>query len=310
VIGLDNYRTVPIDWSSLQKPDPCIVCFCSKTTLLYPPTFRGTMSDVPRHFLAHRTATARGPIVKCGNCGFVFTSPRFVPSEYDEIYSSIPKPHEGLVEFDAAKAARFERLASIVRQHSQRGAFIDFGCGDGAFLQRMDDPAGKGFEIGPPGHRAAGRSEIITGDWATFAESSDAPSHALEFITAFDVLEHLPRIGQDVGIIRSMLKPGGLLFVTVPNVESWAARLMGERWNMLLLEHLWYFSPTTLTAFLSKHRFAEVQLRSLPYDAPLAHIINRTGQSFGMRFSQVPKGITRMVLPVPAGILLGIYQAN
>jgi hypothetical protein len=309
VIGLDNYRSAPVDWSGLQKPDPCIVCASVKATPLYPPTFHGPMSDVPRHFLAHRTATARGPIVKCRNCGFVFTSPRFLPSEYDAIYKSIPKPHEGLVEFDAAKSARFERLASIIRTHRKSGAFIDFGCGDGAFLQKMNDPAGKGFEIGAPGRRAAGQSEIVTGEWSAFAQSSDAPVHALEFVTAFDVLEHLPRIEQDVAIIRSMLKPGGLLFATVPNADSWMARLMGKRWNMLLLEHLWYFSPSTLTAFLSRHGFAEVELRSLPYDAPLAHIINRVGQSFGMRCSQAPKGITSVVLPVPAGILLGIYRA-
>jgi SAM-dependent methyltransferase len=305
----DNSSFAPIDWSSRHEPDPCIVCASVEALPLYSPTFRGSMSDAPRYFLSHRKATARGPIVKCGNCGFVFTSPRFLPSEYDAIYSSIPKPHEGLVEFDAAKSARFERLAAIVRKHSNRGAFIDFGCGDGAFLKKMDDPAGKGFEIGPPGRRTAGRSEIITDDWAAFAQSRDAPAHAFEFITAFDVLEHLPRIEKDVAIIRSLLKPGGLFFATVPNIESLMARFMGKRWNMLLLEHLWYFSPRTFTTFLSKHGFAEVRQRPLPYDAPLAHIINRVAQNFGMRISTIPKGITKLVLPVPAGILLGIYRA-
>jgi hypothetical protein len=43
-----------------------------------------------------------------------------------------------------------------------------------------------------------------------------------------------------------VLKTGGHLFVTVPNSESFVARAMGKRWNMLLLEHLWYFSPKTI----------------------------------------------------------------
>jgi SAM-dependent methyltransferase len=278
-------------------------------SLLYPPTFSGTMSDLPRYFLAHRTTTAHGPIVKCTACDFVFTSPRFAPADYDAIYSQIPTPHEGIADFDAAKSARFQRLAAIVREYRASGAFIDFGCGDGAFLREMNDPAGSGFEIGTPGRRTAGRSEIFIGDWATFVASSNVSAGTLDFVTAFDVLEHLPRIEQDVASIRSLLKPGGLFFASVPNVESRVARLMGKRWNMLLIEHLWYFSPKTITAFLAKYGLVEVELRSIPFDAPLAHVINRLAQTFGMTGSLIPRGMAKIVLPVPAGIMLGVYRA-
>jgi hypothetical protein len=36
-------------------------------------------------------------------------------------------------------------------------------------------------------------------------------------------------------LIRTVLKTGGHLFVTVPNSESFIARAMGKRWKMLPL---------------------------------------------------------------------------
>jgi SAM-dependent methyltransferase len=267
------------------------------------------MADLPNYFLAHRKATARGPIVRCEDCGFVFTSPRLSDADYDAIYSNIATPHEGVADFDAAKAARFQRLARIVRQECPNGSFVDFGCGDGTFLKEMNDPAGKGFEIGSPGSRTAGRSEILIDNWASVVGSTRMPLHSLDFVTAFDVLEHLPRIEQDVALIRSLLRTGGLFFASVPNIQSPVANLMGKRWNMLLLEHLWYFSPKTFSRFLAKFGFEQVSVRPLPFDAPLAHLINRLAQNAGIRSSIKPRGIGKAVLPLPAGLMLGIYRA-
>ena len=62
------------------------------------------------------------------------------------------------------------------------------------------------------------------------------------FITAFDVFEHLPGC-RDVALHPArVLKPGGHLYVTVPDIGSANGAGRGRRWNMLLLEHLWYFS--------------------------------------------------------------------
>src|SRR5690349_2408761 len=47
------------------------------------------MEETASFFLANRTATAHGPIVRCRDCGFVFTNPRFSNLEYDRIYSEV-----------------------------------------------------------------------------------------------------------------------------------------------------------------------------------------------------------------------------
>ncbi|MBU3077179.1 class I SAM-dependent methyltransferase [Sphingomonas quercus] len=305
-------REAPIDWPALARaPDPCLICGETAHEALYPPSYHGTIAGAAGYFLAHRAATAHGPIVRCGGCGFVFTSPRFSGADYDRIYGGIHAPDNLDEAFDAAKAARFRRLGDIVRRHLPEGGdFLDLGCGDGGFLRLFDDPRGRGFEVGLPGRRSAGRSEVITGDWASFATSPDCPRASLDYLTAFDVLEHLPRIDEDVALIRAVLKPGGLFFASVPNVESLVARAMGRRWNMLLLEHLWYFSPATLARFLARHGFEQIEVRSVPFDAPVAHIATRLAQTFGMKGTFGVGALSRMVLPAPAGIMLGVYRAR
>ena len=308
-MSTDTHRQ--IDWRQLAaQPDPCLVCGSAASQTLYPPTFHASLDDAPGYFLAHRTATAHGPIVKCTNCGFTYTSPRFSADAYDRIYSSIPVPHEGVRDFDAAKQARFRRLSRIVRQHLPEGSrLVDFGCGDGAFLRELNDPAAIGFEIGAPERRRAGPSEIVLGNWASAVGGPGLEPGSFAAVTAFDVLEHLPRLEQDVALVRSLLVPGGLFLASVPDIASLVAQAMGKRWNMLLLEHLWYFSPITFDRFLARFGFERVAMQALPFDAPLAHVVTRLAQTFGMRGNLVPRGLARMVLPAPAGIMLGTYRA-
>jgi SAM-dependent methyltransferase len=166
------------------------------------------------------------------------------------------------------KAARFQRLAAIVRKFQPREApFLDFGCGAGGFLRQFNSPSGRGFEIGTEGRRMVWPCEIVTWAWAMVAGSPIFPRAAFDFVVAFDVPEHLPRISEDLTLIRTVLRTGRHFFVTVPNSESFVAKAMGKHWNMLLLEHLWYFSPKTLEQMMARYGFARLAIRSVPYDA-------------------------------------------
>lgn len=129
-----------------------------------------------------------------------------------------------------------------------------------------------------------------------------------DFVTAFDVLEHLPRLREDVALIRKVLKPGGLFFASVPNIESTVARAMGRRWNMILLEHLWYFSPPTYRRMMSELGFEALHIQGVPFDAPIAHLATRLAQTFGMKGAQRAGLLSALIVPVPAGLMLGVFR--
>src|SRR5262245_15829759 len=59
-------------------------------------------------------------------------------------------------------------------------------------------------------------------------------------VTAFDVIEH---VSDPVGFLRravATLEPGGVFFLSTPDVESPTARLFGRRWHFYYRYHLSY----------------------------------------------------------------------
>jgi SAM-dependent methyltransferase len=296
----------------MSRPASCLVCGGAHFTRLHRSTYRGTPAEAHRYFLAAREAGAHGEISRCDACGFVFTSDQFEPAEYDRIYARVASPAPGSPAGPGAAATRkrFERLQRLVALHVDAASpFLDFGCGDGGFLAVASNSAATGFETGAPGRRRLEScGSILTGAWPDVAGSADVPAGSQAFVTAFDVFEHLANLSRDVELIRDVLQSGGHLFITIPDIGSVAARVTGARWNMLLLEHLWYFDGRTLERFLRRHGFERIEHRSVPYDASIAHVAKRIGESMSIRVPEPPQWLSSVTLPAPAGVLFGAYR--
>jgi hypothetical protein len=93
----------------------------------------------------------------------------------------------------------------------------------------------------------------------------------------------------------------------VPNVASTVARLSGERWNCYLLEHLWYFSPDTLSIFLRRHGFAKRMIRPFLFPADLGTLASRVEQTYAIKLP-LPSFLRNLTVPLPAGVMFGAFQ--
>ncbi len=272
-------------------------------------TFSGTPLEAAPFFLANRHGVVHGQIQRCQRCAFTFTNPQFFPDEYNVAYQNAPKAAESQVTLEDGDDRRFRRLARNVRNDvGNFGRFLDFGCGRGGFLLAMNDPAGVGFEVGAPSVFSVGPSQVTTGLFFDVAGTAGFEKGTFDLITAFDVFEHLPDLDKYVEVLSSLLKPHGHLVITVPDIGSWNARISGSRWNMILLEHLWYFNKQTLKTFMEKSGFRETRHRTLPYDAPLAHIARRVAQTYGLPTPQFGRALSSVVVPVPIGLMYGVFQ--
>jgi len=279
----------------------CPVCGGASFIERYPATFEGGWQAAVPYFLTGRSKAVHGRIIRCSDCGFTFTSPQFSAADYARIYAAVHAAGGSA----SPSLTRYASLARLVRQTETGGRFLDFGCGSGGFLDAMPGFEGVGFEVAAdiPGG-VMRRDRFVTGDIQadTLAEVGLAPE-GFDFIVAWDVLEHLAEPQQQLQRLRKLLKPGGRLYLTVPNIASRVARLSGRTWNMLLLEHLWYFDPVTVTRFLDRCGIMVDAVRPIGYPVDLATVLLRARQTYGGWIPRSPAFLANRVVVLPIGLM-------
>jgi 2-polyprenyl-3-methyl-5-hydroxy-6-metoxy-1,4-benzoquinol methylase len=71
--------------------------------------------------------------------------------------------------------------------------------------------------------------------------------NSLDMVFAFDVIEHLPDMRYFTKWLKSVLKPGGLFFVTTPDMDHVLNQILGSRSPSIKIpQHITYFTTDTL----------------------------------------------------------------
>jgi len=168
---------------------------------------------------------------------------RFYEQRADSYYLSTDK-----LDSDYAPV-RFARELGLFQNYCPRGDVLDVGCSTGGFLHQLMTQA-------PGRYRVAGTD--VAGPVLDYAASRGVPvrrgpfleqdfaGQRFDAVTFWAVLEHLAEPAAFLAKAAALLKPGGHLFILVPNMNSLAVRMLGARYRYLAPEHLNYFTPATL----------------------------------------------------------------
>jgi 2-polyprenyl-3-methyl-5-hydroxy-6-metoxy-1,4-benzoquinol methylase len=186
-------------------------------------------------------------VLKCRRCGLVYTAPalsreELLPFYTEEYYGINSMKFKGIIEklIHIKRGIRAGRIARLKKP----GKILDIGCGRGIFLDKMRKKGWEtyGTEISETGARHA-REVLKLNVFTGAAEESKFADNFFDCVTLFHVLEHLPHPVDTLKEARRMLKPGGLLVVAVPNIQSWQAKLFRTAWFHLdVPRHSFHFS--------------------------------------------------------------------
>jgi SAM-dependent methyltransferase len=198
-------------------------------------------------FGSSRKPIRHGRVLRCLVCGFGFRQLRSSPAELAELYRRMDTT---VYESERSGRAKTSSLhLKIVQRYVKPGRIIDIGCASGAFLELAQTAGWQvvGLEPSATLYEQAqtllqGRGEIL----CKTLEQANIGKSCFDVVTLWDVLEHIPNPVTFLQRCESLLKPGGHLFLNVPNLESKEARLLRSRWPLLLAEHLNYFTPKSL----------------------------------------------------------------
>jgi SAM-dependent methyltransferase len=149
----------------------------------------------------------------------VFDNPRPTLAAIERYYSAKGK-YDRWAPLESRVEALSRRRLRQVRRLVQGGDLLDIGAGMGHFLH-VAAPAfrGIGTELSAEACAKARQIygvELLRGE----IETLDLGDRRFDLITMSQVLEHVPYPGKTLARCRELLKPGGVLFVAVPN-EPW-----------------------------------------------------------------------------------------
>ena len=189
---------------------------------------------------------------KCQNCHLVFTLK--TPSE-DELGSHYEQYSRNDF-LSPITVSRYNELLTKFEPFKDKGRILDIGCGSGYFLDqaKKSDWLVHGSEFTDDAVDICENKGIKMHKGSL--ESIDFGDLKFDVITSFEVLEHLNNPQIHIQKISSLLRKGGLLYLTTPNFNSFNSRYLKERWNVISYpEHLCYYNNKSLHELLVKNGF-------------------------------------------------------
>jgi len=162
------------------------------------------------------------------------------------------------------------KIKLIKRYISLPCSLLDVGCGDGGFLKLLDSRLfnAHGLEPVQEAVDAATKAglQVTRGNILKDALSPEK----FNVVTLWHVFEHIKDPETALRRIHAILRPGGLLVMSMPNVNSLAFRLGGKYWFHLdSPRHLWLYNETNIKTLLAASSFKVETCRYLPFEFPL-----------------------------------------
>ena len=162
--------------------------------------------------------------IVCARCGVATTDPWPTDAELDAAYAGFYRPDSGRFAGPGDALLRRSRgtLARRIDRIAPLGRVLDVGSGEGALLDALAATGREAVGL----ERASTRPDVreaevgdVEGEWAA--------------VVFWHSLEHLRAPGRALDHAATLLAPGGVLVVAVPNAASLQARAFGDHWFAL-----------------------------------------------------------------------------
>lgn len=198
-------------------------------------------------------------LVRCSACHIVWLQDPPPPAEMWQHYGA---DYDRSVATAGADPNRWRERRETVLKYKSGGSLLDLGCSSGGFLKSIKGSSWALYGVEMSDDVAA-RAKAVTGAEVFVGDVLNAPYAAESFdvIACFHVFEHLYHPREVLKKVSMWLKPGGIFYVNVPNIDSAGARIFKSYWYALELpRHLYHFSPASLRSLASAVGLSELSL--------------------------------------------------
>jgi 2-polyprenyl-3-methyl-5-hydroxy-6-metoxy-1,4-benzoquinol methylase len=178
-------------------------------------------------------------------------------SKTNEYYFKAKNTHVPTIRESYLKTA--ESQVHLIQKYTSGTNLLDIGCAQGFFLYNASK-AGyttKGIEISQDAAEYAIMEFGLDIEAKPFEELRFPENH-FDVVTLWQVLEHVPYPLTVLKEVHRILKPGGLLVASTPNIAGIPAKILRKRWWDIKRLHINQFSTKTLTDILQNGGFKNI----------------------------------------------------
>jgi 2-polyprenyl-3-methyl-5-hydroxy-6-metoxy-1,4-benzoquinol methylase len=293
----------------------CNLCGSTRTKLVFPSTipdrsqpqnleaFRCTSSGYGRHHA----------IVRCCDCGLIYSNPRWDDSELMDSYEAVQDPL--YLQERQGRVLTFEQhLRPLEKITGQAGGrkLLDVGCYTGVFLEIAARHGWDAWGIEPSQWAAEQAKKLGLNVIGGTLEAAKLPEASFDVATMWDVIEHVADPLAEIRRVHRVLRPGGLIVIHTMDIDSLFSRLMGPHWPWLMEMHIYYFSQRAMAAMLEKAGFRVIRSGPQGRYQTLGYLGTRFTALFGklgrpVEWALNATRLRQMTAPINLGDLFTVY---
>lgn len=202
----------------------------------------------------------------CSSCDFAFINSSLPQEDIIDVESSeLGDAYiKGYGNKYKTKMRRSQKRARTIKRLMKGPRILDVGCNLGYFVEacRSLGLESIGLEVNPVVVKKA-RSMFPKCHFACgFLRDTDVGKEKFDAIYTSETIEHVVDINDFMKDISSKLTPGGILYLTTPELKGFIPKHTDGEWKDLNApNHRLCFSNANMRVFLEKHGFKDTKFR-------------------------------------------------
>lgn len=235
--------------------EPCRICGTARWSMLY---------QGPARVGPFGGRVEERTVVRCDGCaaGFMVGEPAvdYTSEDYRIVVDGTASVEGGFKRHDFDQT---EKIA-VLGTGDLRGLTIaDVGSGVGSFLDLVKGMAARTIAVEPAEHFHEALRERGHEVYSNIRDAAADLSGGVDLVVCFSVIEHLETPKEEIEGMRRLLKPGGRLLLSTPNLNDWLLEAGGEAYASFFYRvvHRWYFDGDSVRNLLRASGFARTSIQ-------------------------------------------------
>jgi len=198
-----------------------------------------------------------GRHVQCRNCQFVYVNPIERENRINEDYAKRKSIDVSIIRENRLRASKSQ--VELIKKYKRGEDLLDIGCGEGFFLFNASK-AGfrvKGVELSQDAVLYAKREFVLDVEATAFTERQFPEDH-FDVVTLWQVLEHVPHPLVFLKEAYRVLRPGGVLVTSTPDINGVPSRILRKRWWNIRRLHINQFTTKTSASIFKNAGFRNI----------------------------------------------------